>query len=263
MARGERRKRLATAVGLGAGLAAGIAVLPMSAWVASGSALGALLLGMTGVLSGPADAHREARAALRSARARWLAIERRWQEEAGSRRFDAKRRELEATRAAILDLTTSGRRLSPPLDAPHRERQRRAFLDRFPVAGARVSGLGPSRKAVLQSYGIETAADVTPEALAAVPGFGASLGARLLEWRHTQERSFVFDAACPLGPADLAALERDIAERRARLEAELRNGAAQLHQIRDQILARRQALRPAVERALKALARAEAEGALF
>ena len=42
-----------------------------------------------------------------------------------------------------------------------------------------ISGIGPGRKATLQSYGIETAEDINDQAVLAVPGFGDGLTSRL------------------------------------------------------------------------------------
>ena len=53
-----------------------------------------------------------------------------------------------------------------------RERQLEAFLDRFFIDQAAISGVGPGRKAVLRSFGIETAADVSEAKVSAVRGFG-------------------------------------------------------------------------------------------
>ena len=50
--------------------------------------------------------------------------------------------------------------------------QRAAFLERFRIRDYKISQVGPAKLAALTSYGIETAADITPESVLAVAGFG-------------------------------------------------------------------------------------------
>jgi DNA-binding helix-hairpin-helix protein with protein kinase domain len=236
-----------------------VIALPLSGLVATSALAGALALGAALARSGPWTGTPEARAALRKARSHWRAVEERWWIEAGSDAFDAKRRELAGLRDQYRQLAATHPAQRPDLPALRRERQLRRFLDQYRIDQAEVAGLGPGRKVTLQSYGIETAADVTQPALTAVPGFGPALIDKLLDWRRAHERGFAFDPTQPPDSADLAALAQDASAQRAKLEAALRNGPAQLYQLRDQILTRRHALQPAVEAALKALAQAEVD----
>jgi DNA-binding helix-hairpin-helix protein with protein kinase domain len=261
--RREQRKRRAAALGVVASAAAACIALPMSLSAAVSALVVALLLGAGILRTGPRGGSREARAALRKARSRWQALEERWWSEAGGATFDAKRRELAAFREQYRGLA-SARPAARTDPATHRrERQLRRYLDQYRIDQADIAGLGPGRKVTLQSYGMETAADLSQAALATVPGFGPSLISKLVDWRGSLERGFAFDPTQPLEVADLAALEHDIAAQRAKLEAALRHGPAQLYQMRDQILARRQSLLPTVTAALKALAQAEADAGVL
>ena len=67
-----------------------------------------------------------------------------------------------------------------------------AYLDTFFVAQEDIPKITTNLKAALRSYGIETAADVTPLAVDAVPGFGPVRTAALLSWRADKERQFQF-----------------------------------------------------------------------
>lgn len=57
-------------------------------------------------------------------------------------------------------------------------------LMRATIRNASIQGIGPSRKAALQSFGIHNAADLDRRRVVAVPGIGTELGSRLLEWRQ-------------------------------------------------------------------------------
>lgn len=73
------------------------------------------------------------------------------------------------------------------------EVQRKAYLKRCFIATADIKGIGVNRKAMLRSYGIETAADVT--GYIRVPGFGDVLISELFNWRTRVEAGFRFDPA--------------------------------------------------------------------
>ncbi len=196
--------------------------------------------------------------AVQVARTNLYDIERRWGAGAGNDAFLTQRRELERQRDAYRELAALRQRKVQDLTANLRQRQLERFLDRQRIAAASISNIGPGRKATLQSYGIETAADVTQAAVRRVPGFGPSLTGNLLAWRHGIERCFVFDPQRGIDPADLAAIDREIEAKRAQLERTLHEGATQLQRTARQVVAVRTTLRPAVEQARLALAQAEA-----
>jgi DNA-binding helix-hairpin-helix protein with protein kinase domain len=79
------------------------------------------------------------------------------------------------------------------------ERNRRAeqlkvFLEGFQIRREKIANVGPTKLATLTSYGIETAADVSSEAVQNVPGFGPVNSQPLLEWRRKLEARFVYNA---------------------------------------------------------------------
>ncbi len=95
---------------------------------------------------------------------------------------------------------------------------------------------------MLQSYRIETAADIDRDAILAVPGFGPALASRLEEWRRDVERTFRFDPNAQLDPRDIRELDRKVAQERSALEHLLMQGADELSRIRQQIALRRETL---------------------
>lgn len=73
-----------------------------------------------------------------------------------------------------------------------RQLQLQRHLQQFAIADAHLEGIGPSRKETLRSFGIETAADVTRDAIRQVPGFGPHLTQVLVAWRNALEQGFSF-----------------------------------------------------------------------
>lgn len=141
-----------------------------------------------------------------------------------------------------------------------KSRQRQAYLDRFSIRSANISGIGPAKTATLISFGIETAADVNRNAVLRVPGFGEVMTGKLVAWRREHESQFKYDRTPNAHDiADESALRRRFAAEKAKLESTIRNGLGTLRNSK----ARLDAL-PAKARSDRALtdalaARAQAE----
>jgi hypothetical protein len=139
-------------------------------------------------------------------------------------------------------------------------RQRQAYLDRFSIRRANISGIGPAKTATLISFGIETAADVNQNAVLRVPGFGDVMTGKLVAWRRGHESRFKYDRTPNAQDvADERALRGRLAAEKAKLESTIRNGLGTLRNAK----ARLDAL-PAKARSDRALtdalaARAQAE----
>jgi len=185
-------------------------------------------------------------------------IERRWRTEAGEGSFHELRQKLEAVRNQLDALPNERQRKVRKLQGELRERQLRRYLDRFRIEDASIKGIGHSRKATLQSWGIETAADIDLARVLQVPGIGPALADRLVDWRQKLESRFVFDPSRGLDPADLGKVDSEIAQKRTRLEKELSRGLQQLHILRQRILDRRAYLYREAERVAREAAQIEA-----
>lgn len=196
---------------------------------------------------------------LREAERQWQQLEQKWRAEATDADFHKKRRELESKKSQYLDLPGLKQRRLNELQTNLRQAQLHRFLDKYHLTSFDITGIGPARKATLQSYGIETAADVVEQAILNIPGFGPSLTGNLLRWRRSFERRFVFDPNRGVDPADIRSIERDIAVKGAQLEQELLNGAAQLQRVAQEIKRRREALLQTAARFSQTIAQAKAD----
>jgi DNA-binding helix-hairpin-helix protein with protein kinase domain len=108
-------------------------------------------------------------------------------------------------------------------------RQRQAYLDRFSIRRANISGIGPAKTATLISFGIETAADVNQNAVLRVPGFGDVMTGNLVAWRRGHESRFKYDRTPNAQDvADERALRGRFAAEKAKLESTIRNGLGTL-----------------------------------
>jgi len=108
-------------------------------------------------------------------------------------------------------------------------RQRQAYLDRFSIRRANISGIGPAKTATLISFGIETAADVKRSAVLRVPGFGDVMTRKLVAWRRGHESRFKYDRKPNAQDiTDERALRGRFAAEKAKLESIIRNGLGTL-----------------------------------
>lgn len=112
-----------------------------------------------------------------------------------------------------------------------KQRQLDEFLRQFFISNAAISGIGPARIAALESYGIETAYDVSTHAVLNVPGFGEKMTGRLLNWRQEKEHSFRFNPSTGVPQADIQALEMKYAQKRSQCERVLQLATHELRQI--------------------------------
>ncbi|BDB29446.1 hypothetical protein Tamer19_06850 [Cupriavidus sp. TA19] len=148
--------------------------------------------------------------------------------DAGPEVFRQKKQELKTYRHEYEQLPNREKQELTALTAGAEARQREKFLQTCFIDIADISGLGPSRKTALRSFGIETAADVTKSRVMQVQGFGESRTRAVLDWRASCERRFRFNPATAVTAADQNAVKLRIHQRRVALEGLLKNGAAVL-----------------------------------
>jgi DNA-binding helix-hairpin-helix protein with protein kinase domain len=138
-----------------------------------------------------------------------------------------------------------------------RQAQLVRFLDTFRIEDAQLDGIGAGRKRTLQSYGVETAADLMGPI--SVPGFGSVLTGTLNAWRQSLERSFVFNPATGVDRRDVEKVEQDILKEKRKLEQVARAGHNELSQLRNKILSTRTQMKGPVEAAYGAYSQAKAD----
>lgn len=197
------------------------------------------------------DEKRPYEAELRTAESRLLAIRDRWNNEASDNRFRQRMAELNQIRAKYCDLPKLRQARVQELQKNLYHTQLHPFLEQFSISTADISHIGDTRKAMLASFNIDTAADITTAAVDSVPGFGQFLTSKLLDWRKDIESKFVFNSSRGIHPDDLRAVDKEISDKRAALEAALLAGAAELARTSAQIMSARQLLWREMENATR------------
>jgi hypothetical protein len=197
--------------------------------------------------------------ALDEAQRAWNDLELRWRREGGDAIFQKKLGELAQMKSAYQRLEAESAQEKQQLHATLRARQLHKFLDNFFIDIHRIPHIGPGRKATLASFGIETAADIDPNVIQSIKGFGASITGALLQWRRTLESRFVFDPSKGIDPADLRMLTQKFRQRMAPLEGALLAGVETLSHMRAEIMRQRHTLQTELEAAARALAQAHSD----
>jgi DNA-binding helix-hairpin-helix protein with protein kinase domain len=240
---------------------AGIAALSGAAWLWTptiGIMLAAIVVIAVLPLPGGGERKRR-RAALREAERAWHEAYRAAEAAVSVEPLLRKRAELQRLKEAYDALPAEKQKELTALTQNARAIQLHHFLEQQLIRKQTIPGLGPKRKATLAAWGIETAADVTAGALAAIHGFGPSLQATLLAWRRTVESQFVFDAKRAIPQQELDAFAYRWHRRTADLEQQLRTGRDVTRGINMAIRQRRQSTAAELEPFARAWAQRRAD----
>ena len=154
------------------------------------------------------------------------------------------RKRLRAARTEYESLAEAFLRAQQVLKDQLRARQLEKFLDGFFVSDTTIPSIGVTRRAMLLSFGIETAADIEVERLRYIPSFSPKVRYELLDWRQRLQAWFVFDANQGVDPQDVLRLKHQFARKRTRLQSELRAGVGQLKVWRGDLQQQYQQLAP-------------------
>jgi DNA-binding helix-hairpin-helix protein with protein kinase domain len=196
---------------------------------------------------------------LSSAKNQFNAIQQKFAREAGVGKFHFKIKQLSELRINYETVQELYEKNKIKLKNNACDNHLKKFLERFFINDHIFSGIGIGRKAVLASFGIETAADIDYGKIIKIKGFGEKLTSELVFWRKILEQKFIFDPSKDIDAASLSALNYRFAQARIQIEKQLLAGPAQLTQIKEQILQRRKELLPMIEEAARQVAQAQAD----
>jgi DNA-binding helix-hairpin-helix protein with protein kinase domain len=192
------------------------------------------------------------------ARDTWLHAQQQWSERTGPGAFDGKKQEMLRLKALVDQLPMLRNTKLDQLRTSVRQTQLSRYLDQFEIDKASIEGIGDGRKRTLQSYGIETAADLLSTAVENVPGFGPKLCGALYGWRQSIEGSFRFNPSTGVDKRDIDKIEHEITMERRKLEQAVRKGYEELRQLHGRVMNARTQLHSPVAAAYADYLRADA-----
>jgi DNA-binding helix-hairpin-helix protein with protein kinase domain len=226
--RGHRVLRWAAAI---VALLAFSGALPSSWWFA---VVGGLLVStVLRQRSGLAEAIAVRDQAVRAAKQSFEELQRQYDRELSqaTSAFDAHRRALGELRAEYLQLDAKRRAERKQLETQREAMQRKRFLERYYIDLAMLKGIGPTLKATLASYGIETAADISARTVGSVPGFGPQRVSTLLSWQKSVAAGFRFDPTKGVDPSDIRSIAQRYERRGREIESILSSGPSELRRL--------------------------------
>ncbi|MFG6086118.1 helix-hairpin-helix domain-containing protein [Stenotrophomonas indicatrix] len=253
-----RRRAFWQTAGWMAGLAIAVLGIALSAlfaplWACLGWALGAWVNSRGRSDSAPLAA------SYQRAKAHYDGLAARWAQEQADTQLQAKQSHLRPLRDEHAGLLAEREKRYRALFNNRHQSALKQFLDKFEIERASIPGIGATKKAMLESFGIETAADLSHQAVLNVPGFGPALTDRLMKWRQGIEARFRFDPNSAIDPRQVADLDRTIQGRRAQLESDLVAGRLVILQMRQAAMARRRSLEKAMRAAVDVLSQQAAD----
>ena len=173
--------------------------------------------------------------------------------------FLKKRSELARLKSEYEGLPEHEKRKILQLKNERKENQRTQFLSQFRIENVKIAGMGNGHKATLQSYGIETAADIDGLQVLEIPGIGSMLATQLLEWRDEIAARFIFDPDKEIDPIIIAKLKNRIIIRRRQIETALTHGETALHHLVEKTKTNAIAKMPQAKKLAKNLAQAKVD----
>ncbi len=187
---------------------------------------------------------------MHEARRALTTVQKRWDENASRKPFDAERQRLRAAKKELDGLDAAHEKRLRELSSKKSDHQLRSYLDRHRIARAKIDAITSAVAVVLESYGIETALHVDEQRLAGVPTLGPAIHRRLITWRKKLERSFHYDPSRGVDPVVVQELDREFRTRRAELVQVLADGPMRLRLMVRRIRRARVALQGDVATAL-------------
>lgn len=189
---------------------------------------------------------------LRQAEQQWRSVAEQWHTLKSSSNFKSNYRKLQNAYSEYKNLPNQ-------YEIERNATLLKIYLERYFIEDAEISNIGRKRALVLASYGVETAADISYDRVASIPGFGSVLTQKLVDWRSTLESRFQQYKPSPKDLAALNVLDQKYARRRSELESKLVDGKAQLEDICNALITKREQVRKEVESAARKLAQAQAD----
>ena len=145
--------------------------------------------------------------------------------------FEYKRQQFAEAKSRYEGLKSSRDAEYNQLQSHAQERQLEDYLERCFISNSKIRGVGPSRLVALESYGIETAADITYDRVNTVPGFGPRLTEEMVLWRRIMESRFKFDPSKGAPASAVQALDMKYLQLRSQIESLLEAGANELRRL--------------------------------
>jgi DNA-binding helix-hairpin-helix protein with protein kinase domain len=111
--------------------------------------------------------------------------------------------------------------------------QKDRYLSSFLISDANISGIGSSRKSILQSFGIDSAKDIEYQRIIRIDGFGPVLASNLMDWRSALLANFsIPPGASEIQASDIESIDKVISSSHERLHKQLEGCLVEMMKLR-------------------------------
>lgn len=232
-------------------------VLGIVAAISLQTGIGPFIFGVLAVMAWPKGPHPEQyrrQQASSAAQAEYDALLGQLSRDEGAKEFQETLRGLAAAKGQLENFETHRKREQQRVD-------REAWLGAQLLRRTKIRGIGSALTSTLESFGIETAADVNAGRVQEVPGIGPARASELLAWRADCERRFAshYNPSRPPDPSARKRIDAKLVAERGELLRVLREGPAKLQYAARRSAALRQRLEPKISEAARRLAQAKAD----
>ncbi len=164
-------------------------------------------------------------------------------------------RRIDECRGLAVTFQAELKRLTENAEAIARQRHLRFHL----LTDAEIPNIGGSRKRILASFNVITAADVEWDKIHQIKGFGDALTRNLMTWKAAVLATFRFDPAAAISPGEQKATVVRFRAQQQQFLTELDRGLIELESLEPACRAKLQMLVPDLKTAIAALEQAEAD----
>jgi DNA-binding helix-hairpin-helix protein with protein kinase domain len=193
------------------------------------------------------------------ARRAYASVSKEWSRAARNTRFTEARDQLAQVKRHLCEQRSRYQADLANLKKHRARKELEAFLERHVIFAYRIPEIGKRTQALLLSFGVETAADITDAKLARIPTLSQERKQSLLAWRKSIERNFRFHPKNALDQRLVRELAARHMRERAVNQTKLAGGAMMLRRIAADTARQRPALQKLVCERSEALRQAEAD----
>ena len=232
---------------------------PSGLAVAVGYFVGAAALMFRVVPSSRRARKLQAKGLVRAARDRVAVLVEKWNRLVADDRFERLFQDLDSARRQLQSLALKRDSAVSALTQSSIESRRDRFLSTYMIAPLKIAGLGTSQKAMLASYGIDSADDVLREHARLPNLLPAEAVEPLVEWARERELRLLAVPGLSADPSEVREIERLLADEQTRLLAILSRGETRLRDVAGEVRVERMRLRHQLDLARRELEKVERE----
>lgn len=171
------------------------------------------------------------------------------------KQYQDKKSELEMLYNSYISLRTSRENKLKDLRQNRKKYQLERFLSRHYIIDAGIKDIPPGFKAVLQSYGIRTAADIGSK-IKGVPGIRPVVIENLVKWRKAVESKFNFDSSGSIDREIIEKIDKVFMDEKEKIADALKKGLESLETSYGDVVQKRKEVILEIERCSRELVRA-------